>query len=259
MKNSPVKPTLDDIAFEGRNKVYGAYQLRKTYQARLLRSFIYSLCFFLLLLLAFTRVIHHHSADYYYNPLLDAQVVGVNLTDNPYSMVTIDRSGGSSSASAVMPREIIDDNEVVVNQPKTGTSVPGTGDSTGTGGKGSGESGSGNSKASGGGMEGEVYGSADVNPQFPGGIRAMQAFLKENLENSEIARRSSIRGIIQIYVVILADGSLADIKVVRGLQPELDAEAVRVVRSMPLWKPGMRAGVPVNVRCILPISVSPVR
>ena len=187
--------------------------------------------------------------------MLDAQSVGVNLTDNPYTMISAERSGSSSSAASQAPPEIISDNEVVVNTKASDNPSSGGVDSTGTSGKGTGDKGAGNSNGSGGGMEGEVYGSADINPQFPGGIRAMQTFIKENLESSEIVQRMRIPGIIQIYVVVLADGSLTDIKVVRGLQPDLDAEAIRVVKSMPLWKPAMRAGKPVNVRCILPISI----
>jgi periplasmic protein TonB len=57
----------------------------------------------------------------------------------------------------------------------------------------------------------------------------------------------------------LSDGSLRDIKVIKGLQPDLDNEAIRVVKSMPLWKPGVRGGVAVNVRCVIPITVSPLK
>lgn len=106
-------------------------------------------------------------------------------------------------------------------------------------------------------MEGGVYGSADINPQFPGGIKAMQQFIKDNLHYPEIARKYSISGTIQIYAVITSQGSITDVKVVKGLLAELDEEAVNMVKSMPLWKPAIRGGVPVSVRCIIPISVNP--
>ncbi|MEI8049093.1 MAG: TonB family protein [Bacteroidota bacterium] len=259
MKNKNSKRTLDDIAFEGRNRDYGAYFIRKTYQGRLLRSFAYSLGFFLLILLFAGRIFRQQTAEYYYNPLLDSQVVGVNLSNNPNPVVSMEQSGGASLSVSPVPGSIVDDAEVSENKQEPQDPKSGGSDSTGTNGKNSGEKGTGNSIAESGGVDGEIYGSADLNPQFPGGIKAMQEFIKLNLQYPEIARKSNIRGTILIYVVVRRDGTLTDIKVVQGLQPDLDAEALRVVSSMPQWKPAMRAGFPVNVRCVVPISVSPLR
>ncbi len=259
MKNKNTKRTLDDIAFEGRNRDYGAYFIRKTYQGRLVRSFAYSLGFFLLILLFAGRIFRQQSPEYYYNPLLDAQVVGVNLSNNPDPAVSMERSGGASSSVSAMPESIVDDAETGENKQEPKDPKGGDSDSTGTNGKNSGEKGPGTSTTEGGGVDGEIYGSADLNPQFPGGIKAMQEFIKQNLQYPEIARKSNIRGTILIYVVVRRDGTLTDFKVVQGLQPDLDTEALRVVASMPQWKPAMRAGYPVNVRCVVPISVSPLR
>jgi periplasmic protein TonB len=258
LKNKSSKPTLDDIAFEGRNKEYGAYLIRKKYQVRLFRSFIYSLCFFLCVLLLFERFSSIRSADYYYNPWLDAQVVGVNLSNNPYAIVAIERTAGASSPAESVPEKIVADDEVVTNKEQSTFHSSSSGDSTGIKGSTSTENGTGNSNTL-GGMDGEVYGSADINPQFPGGPKAMQEFINANLKYPEIARRLDMKGTILIYIVIASDGSLRDVKVVKGLQPDLDSEAVRVVKSMPLWKPALRGGVPVNVRCVIPITVSPLK
>jgi protein TonB len=259
LKNNNHKPTLDDVAFEGRNKEYGAYLIRKTYEGRLLRSFSYSMCFFFISLLVFQKIKHHRSAAYYYNSLQDLQVVGVNLSKNPYPSVTIEQtSGASAPASSEIP-VIIADDEIVANQVLTDKSATGNTDSTGISGKGTTDDGTGSIDDAGGGIVGEVYGSAEINPQFPGGDKAMQEFIRENLHYPEIARVQNITGAIHIYFVIQYDGSVRDVKIVRGLQPDLDKEATRVVMSMPSWKPGMRGGVPVNVRCIIPITVSPLK
>jgi protein TonB len=259
LKNNNTKPTLDDIAFEGRNKEYGAYLIRKTYQIRLFRSFLFTSCAFLIFLFVFGRVNQNRTKYYYYNPFLDAQVVGVNLTRNPYTPNANELSGRAFSQTVEVPQEIADEEAVVTNQEKPVKPTTGKGDSTGIAQNESGLNGSGNSENTAGGVDGEIFGSADLNPQFPGGVKAMQEFIRENLQYPENARRSNITGTIHIYVVILKDGSITDIKVIRGLQEDLDKEAVRVIKSMPLWKPGMRGGIPVNVRCILPISVSPFR
>jgi periplasmic protein TonB len=245
-------PSLDDIMFEGRNQDYGAYKLRKTNQRRLLLSFSYAIVFFILIL-SFYPLKNLFYPKIYDQGLLDYQVVNVNLTYDPSIRVQIERSIGSSASSDVVPEKIADDNEVVeqkiVIKPGEGTS-----DSAST--QGTGDAGKGNQNANSEGDAGEVYGSADVYPQFPGGSKAMQDFVNSNIKYPEIALNMNIRGTILVYVVIMSDGSLRDVKVVKGLQPDLDAEVVRVVKLMPLWKPAMRRGVPVNVRCTWPITVS---
>lgn len=257
MKSSKSIPTLDDLAFEGRNREYGSYMLRKTYQARLFRSFLYALLIFLFILSLYPVITHLHSAKYDNNSLLDVQVVDVNLLYDPFKHVTIERSGGAALPAIIVPEKIVADEEVITNPAKTAAASDGSVDSTGASGTGTVGNGSGNSNTGGDGMDGELYGSADVNPQFPGGPKAMQEFIKENLHYPEIAQRLNIRGTILIYVVITRDGAIRDVKVVKGLHKDLDNEAMRVVKAMPLWKPAMRGGAAVNVRCTLPISVSP--
>ncbi|MEI6060185.1 MAG: energy transducer TonB [Bacteroidota bacterium] len=259
MKNDKIKRSLDDIAFEGRNKEYGAYLLRKTYQTRLFRSFVYSLSGFLIIILSFAKIIRLHSQEYYDNSVQGATVVGVSLSNNPYNMTSMAPAGGASSAADEMPRDIVADEEFNTSTAQSDSPTNGSSDSTGTKGKGSGTEGVGDLSTKGGGLEGEIYGSADINPQFPGGIKAQQQFINENLHYPESARRSNIHGTILVYAVIASDGSMRDIKVVKGLQPELDEEAIRVVMAMPLWKPAMRKAIPVNVRCYIPISVSPLK
>ena len=260
LKNKNSKPNLDDLAFEGRNKEYGAYLIRKTYPARLFRSFIYSLCFFLVVLVLYARIVRLRSENYYYNSLQDLQVVGVNLSKNPYPSITIEQTKGASAIESAEAPVIVADEEIAADQDKQDKVVkPLTvgKDSTGISGQGTNAEGKGSLDEAGGGIVGEIYGSADINPQFPGGDRAMQEFIKANLHYPEIARSMNITGAIHIYFVIQSDGTVKDVKVIKGLQPDLDKETVRVIWLMPPWKPGIRGGVPVNVRCIIPITVSP--
>lgn len=259
MKNKNHKYTLDDIAFEGRNKSYGAYFIRKTYHARVFRSFVYSLCFFLCVLLLFERIARIRSEKYYYNSLSDLQVVGVNLSKNPYPSITIEQTSGAAAPESAEVPVIVADDAFAADLNKTDKTAAGTIDSLGTSGKGTTDNGTGSIDADGGGIVGEIYGSAEKNPQFPGGDKAMQEFIRENLRYPELARIQNITGVIHIYFVIKYDGTVREVKVVKGLQPDLDNEVLRVIRSMPSWNPGMRGGVPVNVRCIIPITVSPLK
>jgi TonB family protein len=183
----------------------------------------------------------------------------VDLTDRPYGLRSLKPTGQAAAPRSDLS-EIVATPEVVnAPQKKDGANADGSDNASGSGSDAPGSSDSGSFQRIGDGIAGEVYGSAEVNPQFPGGIKAMQAFIKENLQYPESARSSNVRGTVLIYVVVVTDGSLKEIKVIRGLQPDLDKEALRVVKAMPVWKPGTRRGVAVNVRCIIPISVSPMK
>ena len=99
----------------------------------------------------------------------------------------------------------------------------------------------------------EVFVVVEEQPQFPGGTQAMMKFLGENIIYPEEAHKNGIQGRVIVNFVVNKDGSLSDTKIVRGQDPLLDAEAIRVISAMPNWKPGMQKGEPVNVRFTLPI------
>lgn len=90
-------------------------------------------------------------------------------------------------------------------------------------------------------------------PEFVGGSEAMYAFLQANLKYPEVARNNNISGQVFIEFVVERDGSITDVRVLVGVYPELDQEAVRVVRSMPKWKPGKQMGKPVRTFFNIPI------
>jgi periplasmic protein TonB len=248
-------PSLDDMVFEGRNQDYGAYTIRKSFRRRLQRSFIYAASFFVIILSIYplANLIHPKIYD---GTIYDYQVVNVNMSYDPSVKVQVEQSAGSASAEATIPDKIVDDNLVPDQQADIKDPSAGKSDSTNANNNGTGTTGIGNSNTFGEGTSGEIFGSADVNPQFPGGPKAMQEYISSNIHYPEIALSMNIRGTILVYVVIMSDGSLRDVKIVKGLQPELDEEVVRVVKSMPLWNPAKRGGVPVNVRCTWPITVS---
>ena len=94
----------------------------------------------------------------------------------------------------------------------------------------------------------------DEPPSFPGGDAARIEFLSNNLRYPAVAMEQGIQGRVVTQFVVDKDGSITDVKVVRSLDPMLDKEAVRLVKSMPKWTPGKLNGSPVRVKCILPIS-----
>lgn len=98
-----------------------------------------------------------------------------------------------------------------------------------------------------------VYLMPDQQPEFPGGIQAMMKFLSTNIKYPVEAQKKGISGRVIVQFVIMEDGTLDQAKVIRGVDPLLDEEALRVVKSMPKWKPGMDRGEAVKVRFTAPI------
>ena len=91
-------------------------------------------------------------------------------------------------------------------------------------------------------------------PQFPGGESALHAFLSQNLKYPEKAMKEKISGRVILQFTVDKNGDISDIVVVRGVSPELDAEAIRVIKSMPRWIPGKQRGKTVAVKYTLPIN-----
>ena len=91
-------------------------------------------------------------------------------------------------------------------------------------------------------------------PSFEGGIAEFYKFVGNNLKYPAQARRMGIEGKVFVHFVIDKDGSLSDIKVVRGIGAGCDEEVVRIVQKSPKWNPGKQRGRPVRVRMMLPIT-----
>jgi Ca-activated chloride channel family protein len=112
-------------------------------------------------------------------------------------------------------------------------------------------------------MEAEVEAEEDAvffivedMPEFPGGDAALHRFIAQTVQYPVLARENGIQGRVYVSFMVDADGSIKDVKVVRGVDPMLDAEAVRVVQSMPKWKPGKQRGKSVSIRYTIPINFS---
>lgn len=99
----------------------------------------------------------------------------------------------------------------------------------------------------------EIFVVVENPPQFPGGPEAMMQFLGDNIRYPVEAHRKGIQGRVICNFVVMKDGSIDSVNVVRGVDPLLDAEAVRVLQSMPKWEPGTQRDQAVNVRFTLPV------
>ena len=98
-----------------------------------------------------------------------------------------------------------------------------------------------------------IYHNCDVKPEFPGGNAAMMRYIGEHLQYPEAALKSGKQGKCVLRFVITKDGNVGEVKVLRSVSPECDAEAARVVRMLK-FSPGKQNGVLVNVWYTLPIT-----
>ncbi|MBK6610621.1 MAG: energy transducer TonB [Sphingobacteriales bacterium] len=102
--------------------------------------------------------------------------------------------------------------------------------------------------------EPEVFTIVEQQPEFDGGEGAMQKFIQKNLEYPAIARENNIQGTVYVEFVVGSKGDISKVRVVRGIGGGCDEEALRVVNKMPNWKPGKQGGQAVNVKFTLPIK-----
>ncbi len=91
-------------------------------------------------------------------------------------------------------------------------------------------------------------------PEFPGGQGELMKYIAQNIKYPVKAQQKEVQGRVTVSFVVSRDGSLRDFRIVRSVDPDLDAEAIRVIKSMPDWKPGKQRGKNVAVKYTLPIT-----
>jgi len=243
-------PSLDDIAFEGRNKEYGAYFLRRRYPRYLFISG--AIGTFIILILVCIPIL----TDLLEEPPLYVDMMPVMEF---YSLNPPSDDDLSALAKALQtPPEVeqvpkvVDtvepEKEKIKEEIKPETEVEDQKTDSLAG------SGSGDDKeGAGAGEDTGIYTTIDVYPRFPGGDQARFYFLRSNIRYPDAAVKSRIEGVVMVVFVIEKNGSLSKIEVSKGIGGGCDEEAIRVVKAMPLWEPGRRSGKAVRVLVRMPI------
>lgn len=101
-----------------------------------------------------------------------------------------------------------------------------------------------------------VFMVVEEQPRFPGGEAALMTYLRNNLRYPSSARQNNIQGTVLAQFVVLADGSIDEVQILKSLHPDCDAEVQRLIKTLPKFEPGKRNGQPVNVRYRLPVRFS---
>lgn len=268
-----------DIVFEGRNKVYGAYYLRKSSGQRQVIAILSIVAFIVLIGVAI--LLKNTIAD----ALVDESEVNAELStelselkkDEPkkekkqeikqeYEEIKYEQKVAVKASMAFTVPDIVDqvdENRKMKNQEELNrstiaiASVDYKGDENG---KGTiddlkdGQVAGGNQAAP--EEDSKVYTVVEQEPAFPGGNDALLAYVSKNIRYPESAKEMDIQGKVVLRFVVLENGSVGDVVVIQALDPACDREAVRVVKSLPRFTPGKQQGKPVKTYFTLPVRFS---
>jgi periplasmic protein TonB len=246
-RNEKKVPEFDEIIFENRNKLYGAYDIRKRYNSVTTISVITGaiLCSALVLSVYFstdeakattgqTEVVITISDPVLpeYTPpedpkppqdmiKIDAYVAPVVTTDSTITTnflpITDDQIANAQDGVATDSIRVIENPDPVIPP------------------------------------EEKIFIIVQEYPEFPGGQSALMQFIGENVRYPSEAERNNIQGRVVLKFVVNTNGSVDRIQVLASVDPSLDAEAIRVVNSLPKFRPGKQGGVPVPVWFVLPV------
>lgn len=102
----------------------------------------------------------------------------------------------------------------------------------------------------------EVHNTAavEIQPSFPGGDADLMSYLNKNIKYPIVAQENNIQGKVTVQFIVGKDGSIEDVQIARGVDRSLDAEALRVIKSMPKWIPGKQGGRAVRVKYYVPVN-----
>ncbi|QEC76213.1 energy transducer TonB [Mucilaginibacter ginsenosidivorax] len=255
-----------DVVFNLRNKSYGAYELRKDNSKNTSRALIYAIVFFVLVVSAPTIVAKIRGLI----PKADdkVKITDVVLLPPP----PVDQTKKPPPPPPEPPKPKVDqvrfpppivkpDNEVKEKDPPTVKELqvadPGQKDQKGDPNQEIRiDEPVGNSDIKQVVEEdpNKIFASVENLPEFPGGQDKFIAYLSKNIRYPAVDRENGTQGRVILTFVVERDGSLTDIKVTRSLSQGTDAEATRVLKSSPKWKPGIQNGRPVRVQYSVPVS-----
>lgn len=259
-----------DLVFEGKNKEYGAYVLRKETGKRNLKSMIIVFATIaLILVIALAKVAYENSrpknvamtADVELSKLAEKKEAKVERKEpvkvEVEKVIEKVKSSVKFTAPEIKKDEDVKPEEELKSQDdlaKTTTAI-GSFDVKG------------NDDAAGEVLkakeviaeekpkeEEKVFDVVEQMPSFPGGPQALFEYLSKNIRYPAVAEENGVQGRVIVTFVVERDGSITDVKVIKSVDPSLDKEASRVVKSMPHWIPGKQNGAAVRVKYTVPVT-----
>jgi protein TonB len=261
-----------DLVFEGKNQAYGAYQLRKNTGVRNLKALITMFVGFAIIAaiviakVSFDNYMASRNAaietDVELQSLAEKKEIKQEKKDDPDDPGKIEVERVKSSVAFTVP-EIKKDNEVKEDQEmksqddlaETNTAI---GAFTVEGNDETAEVKHVEEKIAEPEPpkveETKVFDVVEQMPSFPGGPSALMQYLSSNIKYPVVAEENGVQGRVVCTFVVERDGSITDVRVVKSVDPSLDKEAMRVVKSMPKWIPGKQNGSAVRVKYTVPVT-----
>lgn len=258
--DNPISPERLALVFQDRNQAYGAYIIRRDYNRTVTKAVLLSFIGLTLLVLT-PGIVRYFSPDKIALPLVKPDVI-LDITEVifpeevielPKELVSLPSSPPSSSTQYT--NLVVKDNDststdltqeellqlALATKTNDVDSLPGkeplpdTKDNTGTG-------------------TSKTFIWVEEMPMFPGGENEMLKFISKNIKYPSEARENNISGIVNISFIVDQKGDIKNIELLRGIGGGCEEEAIRVIKTMPTWKPGKQNGQAVNVQFQLPIS-----
>ncbi|HEX2970456.1 MAG TPA: TonB family protein [Bacteroidales bacterium] len=252
LNNVTAIPAFDEIVFEARNKEYGAYVLRRIYRKNVIFSMMMAVAIATMTVLIPYFKMKSHNTTHERTVQVVTKLTMTNI-DQPIEEITppeVKPPTDMVQQAKYIPPVVVDSvkpgddlqfmtadeaEEVVKNedvfevpeqiQPEIEEVEP----------------------------EQAPFYVVEEDPSFPGGQEALLKYIYDNVKYPEIAIENNIQGRITIKFCVTADGSVNQITVLKGIDPELDNEAVRVISTLPKFRPGKQGGKPVPVWYVLPV------
>ena len=245
-----------DLVFDGKNQAYGAYQLRKDTGKRNLKSLITMFAMFAIIA---AIVIAKVSFDNY----MASRNAAIETDKEEPQVEKIEVEKVKSSVAFTTPEIKKDEDVAPEDEIKSQDELAQTNTAIGA------FDVKGNDEAEGEVLkakeviaqpeppkeeETKVFDVVEEMPQFPGGPNALFEYLSKNIKYPVVAEENGVQGRVIVTFVVERDGSITDVKVVKSVDPSLDKEAQRVVKSMPHWIPGKQNGSAVRVKYTVPVT-----
>ncbi|NEM99590.1 energy transducer TonB [Pontibacter burrus] len=263
------KASLDDIVFEGRNRAYGAYLLRRLYNKHItIAATVAILLFFLFL--SFPLISKMIQGDKEKEQVVERIVTEVDLAPPPpldestppppppppdlppppppvraqvkYTPPVVKRDNEVREEEEIPDQEVLKEIDAGTKTVEGVKNAPlDLGDIDGT------------SNVVAEVVEEKPYEYVEQMPEFPGGEMEMHKYISKNIRYPAAAQRAGIEGLVVVSFVVSRTGEISEVKVLKGLGAGTDEEAIRVIKSMPKWNPGKQNGRAVPVRFTVPV------
>jgi protein TonB len=254
MANEKIKaPAFDDIVFENRNKEYGAYSLRKKYNRNVIIALIIGI--FILGTAVITPYLNAKAAENKAKKAERQVEIKMENLDQPQQIAppppppppppdavqqaryvppvvvdSIKPEEATQLMSADQAQVEVKNEEVVAEVAVVAEEVQENVD------------------------EAEPFVVVEEMPMFPGGESALLAYISEHTQYPEVAKENNIQGKVIVRFCVTSKGGVDKVEILKSVDPELDKEAIRVVKTLPAFKPGKQGGKPVPVWYMVPIN-----